>query len=206
MHADWSVELGREDEALEFPWPSPGGSEDADAPRYYDLKRHPELLLNVTEAYHPVEMGEFLTSVNSSSSIFETVKCDIWFTEELSEEEEIFDAACKSSAYIDLIFTDQHARFDQDAHEQLAQRMCKLLALVPEISASVEFALRRCYFHHDNDATKDSDPGFYLTVYVSGYGDDAPEAWQRWGIALKLVENALLQVSAQARAANPASK
>jgi len=47
-------------------------------------------------------------------------------------------------------------------------------------SASVEFALRRCYFHHDNDATKDSDPGFYLTLYVSGYGDDAPEAWQRW--------------------------
>jgi len=87
MHAI-GRELGREDEALEFPWPRLGFG-DADAPRYYDLKRHPELLLNVTEAYHPVEMGEFLTSVNSSSSIFETVKCDIWFTEELSEEEEI---------------------------------------------------------------------------------------------------------------------
>jgi len=42
------VELA-EDERWSFPglaW----GSEDADAPRYYDLKRHPELLLNVTEA------------------------------------------------------------------------------------------------------------------------------------------------------------
>jgi hypothetical protein len=201
MHADWSVELGREDAALEFPWPSP----DEDAPRYYDLKRHPELMLNVTEAYHPVEMGEFLASVNSTSSIFESAKCDVWFSEELNEEEEIFGAACKAAAYVDLIYTDNSVRFDQEAHEQLAQRMCKLLALVPEISASVEFALRRCYFHHDNDVTKDSDAGFYLTVYVSGYGDDAPEAWQRWGIALKLVENALLQVSAQARAANPAS-
>ena len=199
MHADWSVELGREDEALEFPWPSP----DDDAPRYYDLKRHPELLLNVTEAYHPVEMGEFLASANSSASIFETVKCDIWSTEELSQEEEIFGAACKAAAYVDVIFTERPARFDREVHEQLAERLCKLLALVPEISASVEFALRRCYFHHDDDVAKDSDAGFYLTIYVSGYGDDSPEAWQRWGIALKLLENALLQVSAQARAANP---
>ena len=199
MHADWSVELGREDEALEFPWPSLG----ADAPRYYDLKRHPELLLNVTEAYHPVEMGEFLASANSSASIFETVKCDIWFTEELSQEEEIFGAACKAAAYVDVIFSEQPARFNREAHEQLAERLCKLLALVPEISASVDFALRRCYFHHDDNVAKDSDAGFYLTIYVSGYGDDSPEAWQRWGIALKLLENALLQVSAQARAANP---
>ena len=199
MHADWSVELGREDEALEFPWPSP----DDDAPRYYDLKRHPELLLNVTEAYHPVEMGEFLASANSSASIFETVKCGIWFTEELSQEEEIFGAACKAAAYVDVIFSEQPARFEREAHEQVAERLCKLLALVPEISASVEFALRRCYFHHDDNVAKDSDAGFYLTIYVSGYGDDSPEAWQRWGIALKLLENALLQVSAQARAANP---
>ena len=177
-----------------------------DAPRYYDLKRNPELLLNVTEAYHPVEMGEFLTSVNSSASVFESVKCDVWFTEELSEEEEIFGAACKAAAYVDLIYSDDASRFDQEAHELLAQRMCQLLSLVPEISASVEFALRRCYYHHDNDVAKDSAPGFYLTAYICGYGDDAAEAWQRWGIALKLVENALLQISAQARAANPTSQ
>src|SRR4051812_45505542 len=189
MHADWSVELGREDEALEFPWSSP----DDDALRYYDLKRNPELLLNVTEAYHPAEMGEFLTSANSSASILESVKCDVWFTEELSEEEEIFGAACKAAAYVDLIYSDHASRFDQEAHELLAQRLCQLLSLVPELSASVEFALRRCYYHHDNDVTKDSDAGFYLTLYISGYGD-APEAWQRWGIALKLVENALLQI------------
>src|SRR5438132_12804764 len=111
MHADWSVELGREDDALEFPW----ASADDDAPRYYDLKRHPELLLNVTEAYHPVEMGEFLASANSSASIFETVKCDVWFTEELNEEEEIFGAPCKAAAYVDVIFSDQLRRFDREA-------------------------------------------------------------------------------------------
>jgi hypothetical protein len=201
MHADWSVELGREDEALEFPWAAP----DEDAPRYYDLKRHPELMLNVTEAFHPVEMGEFLASANSCASIFETVKCDVWFTEDLSEEEEIFGAARKAAAYVDVIYSDRDTRFQQEVHEQLAQRMCKLLALVPEISASVEIALRRCYFHHDDDLVQDSEAGFYLTIYVSGYDDGEVEAWQRWGIALKLVENALLQLSAQSRAANPAS-
>lgn len=198
MHADWSVELGREDEALEFPWASP----DADGPRYYDLKGKPDLMVNVPEAYHPIEMGEFLSSANSSSSIFETVKCDVWFTEELSEEEEILGAACKAASYVDVIFTDDERRFDQHAHEQLAQRICKLLSLVPEISAAAELALRRCYFHHGGDIAADSDLGFYLTIYVSGYGDDSAEAWQRWGIAMKLVENALLQLSAQSRTAN----
>jgi len=202
MHADWSLELGREDEALEFPW----ASLDADGPRYYDLKRNPDLMVDVPEAYHPVEMGEFLSSANSSSSIFETVKCDVWFTEELSEEEEIFGAACKAASYVDVIFTDNERRFDQHAHEQLAQRICKLLSLVPEISAAAELALRRCYFHRAGDVAADSDPGFYLTIYVSGYGDDSAEAWQRWGIAMKLVENALLQLSAQARAPNPAPR
>jgi len=202
MQADWSVELGREDEALEFPWSSP----DENAPRYYDLKRHPELMVSVPEAYHPVEMGEFLSSINSSSSIFESVKCDLWFSEQLSEEEQIFGAACKAASYVDVIFTDGDTRFDREAHERLAERMCKLLSVVPEISAAAEFALRRCYFHHNCDAATDSDPGYYVTIYVTGYGDDSAEAWQRWGIALKLLENALLQVSAQARPANPAAK
>src|SRR5436309_12683366 len=156
MHADWSVELGREDEALEFPWPSQSVSPDQDTPRYYDLKRTPELMVSVPEAYHPVEMGQFLSSINSSSSIFETVKCDVWFTEELSEEEQIFGAACKAACYVDVIFTDPDARFDREAHERLAERMCKLLSLVPEISAAAEFALRRCYFHHDDDVSADS--------------------------------------------------
>jgi hypothetical protein len=205
MHADWSVELGREDEALEFPWSSQCVSADEDAPRYYDLKRNPELMVNLPEAYHPVEMGEFLSSANSTSSIFETVKCDLWFTEELSEEEDIFGAASKAASYVDVIFSDSGTRFDREAHERLAQRMCKLLSLVPEISAAAEFAVRRCYFHHDGDVTADSDPGFYLTVYVFGYGDEATEAWQRWGIAMKLLENALLQLSAQSRAAKPVS-
>ena len=44
MEADFAVELGAEDETLELPWAAEGG------PRYFDLKRQPELLLEIDEA------------------------------------------------------------------------------------------------------------------------------------------------------------
>jgi hypothetical protein len=37
--------------------------------------------------------------------------------------------------------------------------------------------------------------GFYITCYLFGYGDDEPQARQRWAIGLKLVENAIRQIS-----------
>jgi hypothetical protein len=38
--------------------------------------------------------------------------------------------------------------------------------------------------------------GFYLTFYLSGYGDHEQQAQERWRIALQLAANALLQLSA----------
>jgi len=40
--------------------------------------------------------------------------------------------------------------------------------------------------------------GFYITFYLFGYDDDEAQARQRWAIALKLVENAIRQTSAEA--------
>jgi hypothetical protein len=40
-----------------------------------------------------------------------------------------------------------------------------------------------------------------VTFYLYGYGDEEAEARQRWAIALKVVENALLQLSASQRRA-----
>ena len=42
MQADFSVELGAQDDAMVLPWSSPDGEI-----RYYDLKRQPDLLLEV---------------------------------------------------------------------------------------------------------------------------------------------------------------
>ena len=45
MDADFSIELGREDPVLDFPWKDPTGKL-----AYVDLKRHPELMAQIEEA------------------------------------------------------------------------------------------------------------------------------------------------------------
>jgi hypothetical protein len=194
MRSDLIVELGPEDDALELPWASPDGSQ-----RYYDLKRRPELLLEVREAHDNRELGEFLVTVNSNVSLVETAKCDTWISNELTEEEQIFGATWKFGSYIDLIFSRRETRFQFEEHEAFADRLAKLLQRAPEISAAAEFIVRRCYYHRENDPQSESDAGFYFTFYLSGYGDDEDEARRRWNVGLKLVENALVQLSAQHR-------
>lgn len=184
MEADFSVELGPDDETLEFPWTDPAGRL-----RYFDLKHHPELLLNVEEAREFQELGEFLTVVNSPASRLESAKCDAWFTTDLHPEDEIFGAAGKFGSYVDLIFSDKVVRYSFPEHEKFAQRLTQLLKRVPEIPAMAEWIVRRCYYEAAHE-------GFYFTFYLFGYGDDVEQSRQRWAIALKLVENALLQLLA----------
>lgn len=197
MQADFSVELGRDDERMELPWASP----DVEV-RYYDLKRNPELLLNLQEAFENQELGEFLASTNSGGSIFETVKCDTWFEEEVTDEEKIFGEPCKFGSYVDLIFHEADPRISLLAHEELAREACELLKRVPPISCAVEFAIRHCYFHEPGKP--DSTQGFGITFYLFGYGIDEAESRSRWVIGMKLVENALLQISASRRRAQRA--
>ena len=187
MQVDWSVELGGDDDGLEMPWAAPDGST-----RYLDLKRQPELLLQVEEAHHTQELGEFLVSTNSDNSILETAKCDTWLTNELNEEEAVYQAAWKFGSYVDLLFVDEELRFSFPDHERVSDAACKLLGRAPEIAAAAEFIVRRCTYHLDG-RTRD---GFYFTFYLFGYGSDEDEARQRWNIGIKLVENALLQLSA----------
>ena len=187
MKADFAVELGADDDVLDLPWASPDSNV-----RYYDLKRQPDLLIYVKEAQRLAALEEFLTAINSSVSVLETAKCDAWHTTEMQPEEEIFGANSKFASYIDLLFSDEPRRFSFSEHEQMATRLTQLLRRVPEIPAAAEFLVRRCHYHHE-DETRD---GFYITFYLFGYGDDEPQAQQRWAIGLKLVENAIRQISA----------
>ncbi len=188
MQADFSVELGADDARLEFPWASPDGRL-----RYYDLKRQPDLLLYVEDALRERALGEFLAAVNSHNSCVQSAKCDAWFTTELDEEEALFKAAGKFASYVDLVFADDELRFSFPKHDDFARRLSELLKRVPEIPAAAEFIIRHCDYQHD------PREGFYLTFYCFGYGRDEQDARQRWAIALKLVENALLQLSARLR-------
>jgi hypothetical protein len=185
VQADFAVELGADDETLEFPWTGAGGL------RYYDLKRQPELIRNIEEARRFPELGEFLAAANSPSGILETAKCDAWSTPEMTVEDEIFGAACKFCSYVDLLFSAAPARFSFPEHEDWAKRVVQLLKRVPEVPVSAEFLIRRCFYY---EAGK-TQAGFYITFYLFGYGDD--EVWARrlWGIGLKLVGNAIRQAS-----------
>ena len=191
MEVDFAVELGTEDERLELPWAAGDGG-----PRYYDLKREPEHLVHVEEAQRVPELGRFLLAVNSPAGFLETAKCDAWCSTEMNpEEEDVFGAACKFASYVDLFYSHELARFSFPEHEHLAKRLTQLLQRVPEIPAAAEFLIRRCLYH----AKEETRDGFYVTFYLFGYGADEPEARQRWAIGLKLVENAIQQISADAR-------
>jgi hypothetical protein len=189
MQADFSLELGAQDDALELPWLDPGGKL-----RYYDLKRQPELLLHVQEAFDNEELGQFLVSLNSANSLLETSKCDTWLSHELNEEEKIYGAACKYASYVDLVFAGTEERYMLEAHEHFARALCSLLKRAPEIASAAEFIIRHGYFHAPQE--QEAQQGFGITFYLSGYGDSEAEARARWNIGMKVVENALLQLSA----------
>ena len=193
MQADFAVELGADDETLEMPWAAEGGG-----PRYYDLKRHPELLSNLEEAVRAPELGEFLSKVNSLQSPLETAKCDVWSSTEINPEDEIFEATHKFGSYVDLFFSDESKRFSFPEHEQLAKRLTNLLQRAPEMPVSVEFLIRRCYYHEPEEVPGQEEirDGFYITFYLFGFGKDERRSRQNWAIGLKLTGNAIRQMSA----------
>lgn len=184
MQADYSVELGRGDETLDVPWSGPNGG-----PSYHDLKRHPGELAEIEEAVRFPELGEFLKIINSPSGSLESAKCDAWSSAEINPEEEIFEMPWKFGSYVDLLFTDAAARFSFEEYEEFLKKMVALLGRAPEIPASAEFLLRRCYFREQANLRE----GFYITFYLFGYGEDEIKARLQWAIALKLAGNALAQ-------------
>ncbi|MCU1305694.1 MAG: hypothetical protein JWN45_389 [Acidobacteriaceae bacterium] len=195
MQAEFSVEIGPDDHCLEIPWASGDGGL-----RYFDLKKQPELLLEITETHDNRELAEFLAAVNQPNSQLETAKCDTWLTDELDVEDEIFGVPLKFGSYVDLIFSDTAQRLSFEKHEEFARSLAALLRKAPDFAAAAELVLRRCYYHRSDDFDLDkSDSGFYLTLYLYGYGDDEDGAKKNWLIGLKLLQNALLQVTAQAR-------
>jgi hypothetical protein len=197
MDADFSIELGREDPVLDLPWKDPAGKL-----AYVDLKRHPELIARIEEAEKFPELEEFLRVMNSARSLVETAKCDAWATTELSPEEEVYDAPHKFASYVDVVFSNidvrpsslsqSSLRESLPAHEQFARTLVELLRRVPETPSAAEVCVRRGYFGEDDGVRE----GFYCTLYVSGYGNDSASARRNWAVGLKLMGNAIVQLSA----------
>lgn len=184
VDADFAVELGAEDETLEFPWADPEG-----ILHYYDLKRHPELLAEIEEANRVPELGEFLAAVNSPLSLLETAKCDAWVSSEISPEEEIFGEPVKFGCYVDLLFSDPARRFSFPDHELFAREISGVLRTEPEIPASAQLLVRRCLYR----AGVEVRDGLYITFYLFGFGGEEGRARSAWVIGLRAAERALLR-------------
>jgi len=187
MDADFSIELGREDPVLDFPWTDP-----ASKLAYVDVKRCPELMASIEEAEKFPELGEFLRVMNSAGSMVETAKCDAWATTELSAEEDVYDASHKFVSYVDVVFSEIDKRQSFALHEQFARKLVELLRRAPETPSAAEVCVRRCFFAAQDGVRE----GYYSTLYVSGYGSDEASARQNWEVGLNLMGNAVVQLSA----------
>ena len=185
MDADWSVELGREDPALEFPWTSANGLR-----RYVDLLQSPESISEIPEAEQYPELAECLRALNTPDSPWQTVKCDVWLERELDEAEQIYDATLKFCSYIDLIARDVSKRFSFDQHERFVRLAAQQLSNNDSELVSCEFIVRRCWFH-EAKLGGDLTAGFCVTFYLFGYANTKVEARARWARGLHRVTSLL---------------
>lgn len=183
MLAEWTIELGADDPQLQIPWALDDGSS-----RFLDLKRQPELLLEIPEACAYSELAAFLNWANSPESPFETAKCDAWTSREINSEDEVFGEPCKFGSYVDLLFIDQDRRSQFSENERFVQALAKLVRHAPEMASAAEFTVRRCVDHRT-----EIQQCFYITFYLQGYGEDERQARKRWAIALKMVQHAIIQ-------------
>lgn len=186
MLAEWNVELAAEDPQLELPW----SSEDGHL-RFLDLKRQPELLLEVREACLYPELAEFLSWANSPESPLETAKCDAWSSRQIEVEEEIFGEPCKFGSYVDLLFAIPKSRQSFAANEGFVQAVAHMLRQAPEMASAAAFTVRRCRDRRLRGEIENAC--YYFTFYLHGYGEDEMQARQRWAIALKMAQNAIAQ-------------
>ena len=188
MQVEFSVELGADDPVLEMPW-SHGGR----CLQFYDLRRHPELVLQIPEAAANPPLEKFLLEVNSRS-IFYTAKCDVWISrlkwKDANEEEKYGKWRCGS--YVDLVlanpkegFSDLRRAFTE--HAELVEKIMDEVADWTLFSAAVQFALRWCRFHRESG----DELGFFVTVYIFGLGQTKAGARRVWVEALKAVGCAL---------------
>jgi len=186
MDADFSIELGREDPVLDFPWADPAGEL-----AYVDLKRHPELIASIKEAESFPELKTFLLGVNSAASAVETAKCDAWASPDLNAEEEVYSASHKFACYVDVVFSSADTRLSFAVHEHAARTLVESLRRSPDILAAAEVCIRKCYFAEGASFRE----GFYFTLYAVGYGNGDAMARVNCGCCLELLANALLKAS-----------
>lgn len=186
MQAEFYVELGEGADRLEIPWADP----EEPANRYFDLRASPACLDRVREAQANPALRDFLRAVNAPASFFATARCDAWTTNEFSGGERAsFPAAqAKYASYIDLFFARDAFNSHRRHYQELTRRLVQQLA--PESPAArAELCLRHCYYRERNAW------GYYLTIFLYGYGTGPREAHEQWAAGLAALRRVLAHLS-----------
>lgn len=174
-------ELDPDDARLEFPGAAPSRS----GLRYVDLKRFPEKIGELPECRKFPLLRSLLSRVNARGLPIRTVKCDVWTTRKLAEDERLdFRLPSKTASYVDVVFDRPGLRTRLDAHVRFAERTKRALRAF-RVQGQMDIVVRRCLFHPRNRW------GYALTFFVHGYGATRSEATQEWGRALSALTEAL---------------
>jgi len=177
-------ELEPDDAKLEIPWSSSGDP----SLRYVDLKAFPERIGELDESRRYPVLASFLWEVNSPGSSLRTAKCNVWTTTELSEDERVdFGLPHKVGSYVDLLFDRPELSSQLEPHLELGQKIEDMLQR-ERLQAQAEICVRQCLFHPEERW------GYYLTLFVHGYGATPEEAEGEWTRAIGALGDALIRI------------
>jgi hypothetical protein len=214
MDADFSIEIGPTAPALELPWSDP-----SERLQYIDLRRDPHRVDDLPEARQFPALRAFLLTMNAQVSPWQTAKCDVW-SEPANSSENLYLAEFSQGSYVDVVLASRSALRDSlDFHKAAARRMASMLEEHESVAATIEIVVRRCYFHRESEAgivatpntaqstehedannaaqeaelsAADSDAGYCLTLFLTGWGRSQAEASVHWEQALELLSECLL--------------
>ncbi len=178
MLAEFDVEIGGDAPTLAVPWSSGDGSSS-----FVDLSENLALIDQIPETRDSA-WREALLQLNAPASHYMTAKCDLWTTQELSGEEEIFEARWKHGSYLDLLRRELEERREFAPCELAMRRWVRELRSLEPDNASVAIVLRACEVW--------GHPGHYWTLFISGYGETGIAAHEAWSAALDAVMRTLL--------------
>jgi hypothetical protein len=189
MDADYSIELGPTAPALEIPWNDPEGKL-----QFFDLHTNPSAIEHIPEALQFPALREFLVKLNSDQSKWLSAKCDVW-TEAVEAADNLYGAVCSQNCYIDIALAKptEFLRRSLGTNEKLARELARQLKKHDGLEASAEIVVRRCYFHRGCELNE-SDEGYSLTLFLTGYGASASEAADRWETALQFTAECLFKL------------
>jgi hypothetical protein len=133
-------------------------------------------------------LADLLRNLNAPGSGFRTIKCDVWTTRRLSEDEKMdFNLPFKVGSYVDLVYDLARLNSRCEPLLRLAKKLEQLLRPC-RVQAQAEMDVRHCLFHSRRRW------GYSATIFVHGYGRSPMEAKREWSRAVEHLGKALSMI------------